>query len=52
MKKRRGFIIGDTLAWWIIGIFVLVVMLIFFFILKNEGTSLIEVLKNLVRFRG
>jgi len=38
------------LGWWIIGIVLLVIMLMGYFILKDRGISAIEYLKNLFRF--
>jgi len=49
--KKRGFIVSDTLAWWIIGIVVLVLSLVFYIVLREKGTNILEFLKNLVRFR-
>jgi len=48
--RKRGFIMGDALGWWILAIAVAVGMFIFFFVLQGKGTSLIELFKNMVRF--
>jgi len=49
--KKRGFILGDVSAWWVIAITVLVLVLFFYFILKIKGADAIGFFKNLWRFR-
>ena len=48
--KKKGFIMGDMLGWWIIGAAVLVLMLFIYLILNNKGVGAIEYLKRLLRF--
>jgi type VI protein secretion system component VasF len=50
MKNKRG-IEMDMLAWWLIGIAVLVLMVVGYFVLKDKGVNLIEMIKNAFRFR-
>lgn len=49
--EKRGQLIWQELAPWIIGIGVLVLSLILYMILTDKGTGLIGYLKNLFRFR-
>ena len=49
MKKRGQ--IWDNLAPWIIGLGVLVLVLIFYGILKGKGGGALEYIKNLIRYR-
>ena len=49
MKKKGAFEM-DQLAWWIIGIAVLVVVIIGLFILKEKGVGAMQYLKNIFRF--
>ncbi len=46
---KKGGIISDYLPWLLIGIAVLAIVLIFIFILRGEGVSIIDKIKNLVR---
>lgn len=48
--RKRGFIMGDALGWWILAIAVAVGVFIFFFILKGKGVSLLEFFNDMVRF--
>lgn len=49
LRHKRG-MESEMLGWWIIGIVLLVIMLMGYFILKDRGISAIEYLKNLFRF--
>jgi hypothetical protein len=49
-NKKRG-IVSDYLPWLLIGIAVLVILMIALFILKGEGVSFIDSIKNLFRGR-
>lgn len=40
----------ETLIPWMIGIAVLVLVLILYFILKNKGVNALDYIKNLLRF--
>jgi hypothetical protein len=51
MKEGRKGQVFETLTPWIIGIFVLGLVLIFYFILKDKGVGALEFLKNLIKFR-
>ena len=44
--KRKG-VISDYLPWLIIAVAVLVIVMITIFLLKEEGSSIIEKIKNL-----
>jgi dolichyl-phosphate-mannose--protein O-mannosyl transferase len=48
--RKRGFMLGESLGWWILAIAVGVAVLIFIFLLKGKGVSLLETFKDLVRF--
>src|SRR3989338_699014 len=50
MSKKRGQLVWDNLIPWIIGIAVLVLMFVLYFILSGKGQSAITFLKNLFRF--
>jgi hypothetical protein len=50
MKKRRGAFELDQLAWWIVGIAVLVIVIIGLFILKDKGVGAMQYLNNIFRF--
>ncbi len=49
MKKRGIFGLGK-LAYWIIGLFVLVLALFLIFILSGKGQAAIDYIKSLFRF--
>ena len=49
--KKRGFIVGDTLVWWIVAIAVLVAGVVLFLMIKGRGESALEFFKDLWRFR-
>lgn len=46
---KRG-IVFDSIAWWIIGIAVLILVLVIMGILHSKGISAIEYFRNLLRF--
>lgn len=48
--KKRG-IITEYLPWLLIGLAVLAILMITIFILKEQGTSLIDKIKDLFKFR-
>lgn len=50
MRGKRG-IEAEMIGWIIIGVAVLAVVLIGYFILKNKGISAIDYIKNLFRLR-
>lgn len=50
MKKKRGAFELDQLAWWIVGIAVLVIVVIGLFILKDKGVGAMQYLNNIFRF--
>jgi hypothetical protein len=50
MVKKRGAFELDQLAWWIIGIAVLVIVVVGIFILKGKGVSAMQYLNNIFRF--
>ena len=50
MMEKKG-IISEYLPWLIIGISVLAIVLVAIFLLRNSGTTLIDSIKNLFRFK-
>ncbi len=46
-KKEKKGIVSDYLPWLLIAIAILVILMIAIFVLKNQGTSLIDKLKGL-----
>lgn len=50
MKSKRG-IVTEYLPWLLIGLAVLTILMLTLFFLKQEGTSLIDKIKDLLRFR-
>lgn len=48
MKEKRG-IVSDYLPWLLIAIAVLVILMISIFVLKGQGVSLIDKIKNIFR---
>ena len=50
MKKGKSGIISEYLPWILIAVAVLVILMITIFLLKDQGISLIEKIKDL--FRG
>ena len=51
MKDKRGIEL-EMLGWWILAIFVLVVIIFGLIILKGKGSSALDFIKNLFRFKG
>lgn len=49
VKNRGGEVEVDAMIWWIIGIVVLVLVVILFFILKDKGINLLAYVKNLFK---
>ncbi len=49
-RNKKGAIELDILGWWILGIVILAVMLIGYWILKSKGESAFDTIKNLLRF--
>ncbi len=49
--KKRG-IITEYLPWLLIGLAVLFIIMITIFILREEGLSLIDKIKNMFSFKG
>jgi len=50
MKIKKGAIEFEVLVWWIIGIIILILIIIGYFILSGKGNYLIEHIKNIFRF--
>ncbi len=48
--NKRG-IVSEYLPWILIALAVLAILMITIFVLRGEGASLIDQLKNLLRFR-
>lgn len=48
MNQKRG-IVADYLPWLLMGIAILVILLISLFLLRNQGVSLIDKIKDLFR---
>lgn len=48
--KKKGDISADTIGWWIIALVVLVVMLIFYMLLRSKGMEGLDFFRNLWRF--
>lgn len=51
MKNKKG-LVWSEIAWWIIGLVVLALVIIFIFILNKQGLTLLEKIKNFLRFGG
>lgn len=49
---KKGDMELETIAYWIIGLAILVVVVIGFMILKNKNLGAVEFVKNLFRFGG
>ena len=49
MKKRKKGIVSEYLPWILIAIAILVIVLITMFLLKNQGMSLIDKIKDIFR---
>lgn len=52
MKNKKGDIELNTLAYWIIGIAILVLIAVAYFIISGKGAGMIEHIKNLFRFKS
>lgn len=50
-KKKKGAIELDILGWWILGIVVLVIVVIVIITLKGKATGLLELIKDIFRFK-
>jgi len=50
MKSKRGMEL-EMLGWWIIGLAVLVLVIIGIIILRGKGSSAIDYIKSLFRFK-
>lgn len=50
LKDRRG-IISEALPWIIISIAILVILMVSVFVMRGEGTSIIDKVKGLFKFR-
>jgi hypothetical protein len=48
--KKRGFIVGDYLAWWILAIAGMIIALIVYMLLSGKGVDALEYLKQIVRY--
>ena len=51
LKRGKRGIELDMLGYWILGILVLVVIVVGYFILKGKGVGVLEAIKNMFRFR-
>jgi len=51
MIKKKGMEI-QVLGWWILGLAILVILVIAFLYLRNNGSNALEFLKNLFRLRA
>jgi len=52
MKNKKGDIEWDTVAYWVLGIVVLIIAVGGIVLLSGKGTGAIEFIKNLFRFRS
>ena len=52
MKDKRGDISWDEMIGWIIGIAVLVLILILFFILNGKGAAMLNYMKGLIGMKS
>lgn len=50
--KKRGAVEWDVLIPWIIGIIVMVLVFVLYFVLKSKGSGALDYLKNLFSFGG
>ncbi|MCA9485312.1 MAG: hypothetical protein KC506_00535 [Nanoarchaeota archaeon] len=48
--KKRGFIVGDYLTWWILAIVALVTTLIIYGIISGKGTEALEYFQQILRY--
>ena len=51
-RSKKKAIALETLAWWIIALLVLAVIVVAIIILRGKGTSIMNYLKDLMRFGG
>lgn len=51
LKKNCNGIVTDYLPWLLLGLIVLVILFIYLFVLKGEGESMIDRIKNIFSFR-
>lgn len=51
MKEERKGQVFETLTPWIIGLVVLVLVLMFYLILKGKGDGAISFFKNIIKYR-
>ena len=52
VKKRKvGAIELDMLGWWILAVIVLVIVIVVLISLKDKGAGLLELLKDIFRFK-
>jgi len=51
LKNKKG-LVWSEIAWWVIGLVVLALVIIFIFILNKQGLTLLEKIKNFLRFGG
>ncbi len=47
MKRYKKGIVSDYLPWLLIAVAILVILMIAIFVLKNQGTSIIDKIKSL-----
>jgi len=48
--KKRGFLVGEVTAWWVIAIVILVLSLVFYAIISGNGKEAIEQLQTILGF--
>jgi len=49
-KGKKGSLSSSTIVYWIIGLFVLVLISVLYFILKDKGINILGFVKNLFRY--
>ncbi|UZE93801.1 MAG: hypothetical protein IB618_03475 [Candidatus Pacearchaeota archaeon] len=49
MKNKRG-LVWSEINWWVIGLVVLALVIIFIFVLQKRGVNILEELKAFLRF--
>jgi len=50
-RKKKGSIEIQTLAWWLIGLLVLILAIVGIFILRSKGVNIIDLFLQKLRFR-
>ncbi len=50
--KKKGFIVGEYLAWWLLALGVLVLFIVIYGVATGKVQPAIEFLKNLFRYGG